>query len=60
MKKKYIKRKTKLNKENNLLDDHSKQEDVKDNFLQFQQELEAILQEGRLIASKVHGVEKMN
>lgn len=57
------KRENETNKENNLLDDHSKQEDVKDkkdNFLQFQQELEAILQEGRLIASKVQGVEKMN
>ena len=55
------KRENETNKENNLLDDHSKQEDVKDkkdNFLQFQQELEAILQEGRLIASKVQGVEK--
>ena len=55
------KRENEIIKENNLLDDHSKQEDVKDkkdNFLQFQQELEAILQEGRLIASKVQGVEK--
>ena len=55
------KKENEINKENNLLDDHSKQEDVKDkkdNFLQFQQELEAILQEGRLIASKIQGVEK--
>ena len=55
------KRENEIIKENNLLDDHSKQEDVKDkkdNFLQIQQELEAILQEGRLIASKVQGVEK--
>ena len=55
------KKKNEINKENNLLDDHSKQEDVKDkkdNFLQFQQELEAILQEGRLIDSKIQGVEK--
>ena len=55
------KKENEINKENNLLDDHSKQEDVKDkkdNFLQFQQELEAILQEGRLIASKIQGIEK--
>ena len=52
------KKENEINKENNLLDDHSKQEDVKDNFLQFQQELEAILQEGRLIDSKIQGVEK--
>ena len=58
---KEYKKENEINKENNLLDNHLKQDDLKnkqDNIQQFQQELEAILQEGRLIALKVQGVEK--
>ena len=58
---KEYKKENEINKENNLLDNHLKQDDLKnkqDNIQQFQQELEAILHEGRLIALKVQGVEK--